>query len=91
MEISIDDCESANRFWISNSSDQDYEILDVIMFGFGHGKIKYWGKFFPDNDQHYWNSHVIHARGRWELDWQYPTFTWLHHSLGMGWLVKPGD
>lgn len=89
MQISIDHCECHNRLWISNDTDIECEILDMNMYGFGQGKIKYWGRFFPALGGPGWNSHIIHAMGTWQLDWQYPTFTWLHQSLGMGWLVKP--
>ena len=89
MQISIDHCESHNRFWIRNHSDTELEILDMTMYGFGQGKIKYWGRFLPTSSDASWNSHIIHPLGTWQMDWQYPTFSWLHQSLGMGWLVKP--
>jgi hypothetical protein len=91
MEIPIDECDNDNTFWIENHSEKEYEINDVTMYGFGQNKIKYWGKFSPFGSDREWNSHILHSKGRWRIDWNYPTFTWLHHSLGMGWLVKPAD
>jgi hypothetical protein len=91
MEICINHCESNNVLWIENKSDQEYEIDDITMYGFGQGKIKYWGRFSPADGGSSWSSHVIHKHGKWFITWQYPTFTWLHKSLGMGWLVKPDN
>lgn len=89
MEIEIHQCRQQNTFWIKNFTDSSYEIQDIKMYGFGQGKLKHWGRFQTLDEECQRPSHVIGSKGCWSIDWQYPTFTWLHKSLHMGWLVKP--
>ena len=89
MEIEIHQCEEKNTFWIHNHDSSSYEIRDITMYGFGQGKIKHWGRFLSFDGGSQYSSNVIAAKGSWTIDWQYPTFTWLHKNLDRGWLVKP--
>lgn len=89
IQVSIHDLSPNNVFWISNQGDLDLEIQSLAMFGHGKDKLKFLGRWTSHDGQRSWNSHWVHAQGRWQLDWTYPTFAWLHRELHYGWLVKP--
>lgn len=89
LEFTIDNCEPNNVIWIDNHSDVDIELSTVAMFEQGHDKLRYLGSFQHQDGRPAWQSHWVHARGRWSIDYEYPVFPWLHQKLQYGWLVKP--
>ena len=89
LQFEIDHCEKTNEIWIDNSGDTDIELASVAMFEQGHDKLRYMGTFQPQDGRPAWQSHWVHAHGRWSLEYDYPVFSWLYKKLQYGWLVKP--
>lgn len=83
------DTIGAQTLWIQNSGDHDIEIDSLSMFGHGSSKLKFLGSWISDDGTRQFSSHWIHARGKWYIEYQYPTFSWVHQKLHYGWLVKP--
>lgn len=89
--LSIDiDCPVCDSmvFWIDNRGERDIEINNLSMFGHGSDKLKFLGRWSSNDGSNTFSSHWVHSMGRWQLEYQYPTFSWLHQQLHYGWLVK---
>lgn len=86
--LSIDTEPGSNKLTLVHRSQYNVEIGDLSMFDLGSGKLKYLGKF-TTCDNRSWTSHVIEPNGSWNLNYQYPVFSWLHKTLNFGWLINP--
>jgi hypothetical protein len=63
------------------------KINQMLMFGLGKNKLVYRG-LCCDSDHNIFQSQDVMPGSVWKLDYQTPVFTWLHHALDYGWLVK---
>lgn len=70
---------------LSITADVEIKIGWITMFGIGKEKLVYQGVCVGNNEQY--QGQELLPGYQWQLDYTYPVFTWLHLTLGHGWLV----
>lgn len=61
------------------------KVNQLLMFGLGEDKLVYCG--ICKNNLVEYQSQDVDSGVDWQIDYQMPVFTWLHHQLHFGWLV----
>ena len=81
----LNDLKKENRLFL-HFTGGNARVNSITMFDMGAEKLKYFGVYREPSGKEYMCQDFTDG-GCWYLDFNYPVFTWLHHTLQLGWLL----